>query len=164
MAGRIIYSAAIMLTVVNIAAFGTLLYTRWSDTEQPPAKTEQRFEHMKRELALSQEQTAQLQVYRTTFHAELDSLSLQLVNKKKELTQALWQEQLDTARINIIVNDIGHVQNNAQKKVVAHLLTVKSMLNPDQQQKFYTIVLERFATELDQPMHRYRQDRDAPHK
>ena len=151
---NIIYAAAIILTVINLVAFGTLLYNRWSGAQVPSSSEgrDQRFEQMKRELALSAEQAAQLDVYRTTFHAELDSLSTQLVAARTRLAQALSEERLDTARVNSILDSISRLQSSAQRKVISHLLAVKSVLNPEQQKKFFAVVLQRFSSASDQPM------------
>ena len=151
---NIVYAAAIILTVVNLAAFGTLLHNRWSGAQPPHLadRRDQRFEQMKRELALSGEQAEQLDVYRTTFHAELDSLSTQLVAVRTQLAHALSEERLDTTRTNSILDDISRLQSTAQRRVISHLLSVKSMLNPEQQKKFFAIVLERFSSSTDQPI------------
>ena len=150
----IVYAAAIILTVINLAAFGTLLYNRWSDAQPShlPDQRDQRFEQMKRELALSAKQTEQLNVYRTTFHAELDSLSSQLIAVRTELAHALSAQEMDTTRINSNFNEIGRLQSAAQRRVISHLLSVKSILNPEQQKKFFAIVLERFSSASDQPL------------
>lgn len=150
---NIVYAAAIV-TIVNLAAFGTLLYNRWSDSHQPqlPDQRDQRFEQLKRELTLSGEQTAQLDASRTSFHAELDSLSTQLVADRTQLAHALWEDRMDTTRINGILDDISRMQSTAQRRVISHLLSVKSMLNPDQQKQFLAIVLERCSSASDEPM------------
>lgn len=151
---NIAYTAAIILTVVNLAAFGTLLYNRWNSTESAytPDQRDQRFEQMKRELALSGEQAADLNVYRTSFQTELDSLSGQLRDVRTKLARALWEQPLDTTGINSMLSDISRLQSTAQRLVISHLLTVKGMLSPEQQKRFYDIVLERFSSAADQPM------------
>jgi len=151
---NIVYTAAIILTVINLVAFGTLLYNRWSGAQPPslPERRDQRCEQMKRELALSAEQTARFDVYRTTLHAELDSLSTQLVVARTQLAHALLEDKLDTARVNSLLDNISRLQSSAQRKVISHLLSVKSILNPEQQKKFFAIVLQRFSSASDQPM------------
>jgi len=151
---NIVYAAAIILTVVNLAAFGTLLYNRWGHAQpsQLSDLRDQRFEQMKRELALSAEQAAQLNVYRTAFHAELDSLSSQLIAVRTQLAHALSAQEMDTTRINSNFNEISRLQSSAQRRVISHLLSVKRMLNPQQQKQFFAIVLERFSSASDQPM------------
>jgi Spy/CpxP family protein refolding chaperone len=151
---NIVYTATIILTVINLVGFGMLLYSRWSSTHAPslPDRRDQRFQQMKQELALSAEQTAQLDIYRTTFHAELDSLSTQLVAARIQLAHALLEDELDTARVNNILDNISRLQSSAQRKVISHLLSVKSILNHLQQKKFFAVVLQRFSSASDQPM------------
>ena len=151
---NIVYSAAIILTIINLAAFGTLLYNRWNGTQSSSLadRRDQRFEQMKRELALSSEQAAQLAAYRTLFLADIDSLSQQLVVARTQLAHGLLEDKVDTTRVNTSLDNISRVQLSAQRKVISHLLSVKSILNPDQQKKFFAIILERFSSPSDQPM------------
>ncbi|TSA22099.1 periplasmic heavy metal sensor [bacterium] len=151
---NIVYAGAIILTIVNLAAFGALLYNRsgHAQSSQLSDLRDQRYEQMKRELALSGKQTEQLDVYRTAFHAELDSLSSQLVAARTLLAHALSEQEMDTTLTNSIFADISRLQSTAQRRVISHLLSVKSMLNPEQQTKFFAIVLERFSSASDQPM------------
>jgi hypothetical protein len=60
------------------------------------------------------------------------------------------EDKLDTTRVNINLDNISRLQFSAQWKVISHLLSVKRILNPDQQKKFFAIVLERFSSASDQ--------------
>jgi hypothetical protein len=149
-----IYTAAIILTIVNLAALGTLMYNRWNGTQSSSLadRRDQRFEQMKRELALSSGQVKQLATYRTLFLTDIDSLSQQLVVARTQLAHGLLEDTVDTTRVNTSLDNISRVQLSAQRKVIAHLLSVKSILNPDQQKKFFAIILERFSSPSDQSM------------
>jgi Spy/CpxP family protein refolding chaperone len=151
---NIVYSAAIILTVINLAALATLLYSRWTNTQSPSTfdLRNQRFDQLKRELELSPGQVAQLGVSRTELHAGIDSLSARLVAARTALAHALLEDKLDTTSVNSTLQEIGRLQASAQKKVISHLLSVKSILNPVQQDKFSAIVLDRFASATDQPL------------
>jgi len=50
------------------------------------------------------------------------------------------------------LDNISRLQSSAQRKVISHLLSVKSILNPEQQKKFFAIVLQRFSSASEQPM------------
>jgi Spy/CpxP family protein refolding chaperone len=151
---NVVYTAAIVLTIINLAAFGTLLYHRWNDTSASDMtdRRDHRFEQMKRELALSSEQSAQLAAYRTRFLTEIDSLSQQLVVARTQLAHGLLEHTVDTSQVNTSLDNISRLQLSAQRKVISHLISVKSILNPDQQNKFFAIILERFSSPSDQPM------------
>jgi Spy/CpxP family protein refolding chaperone len=151
---NVIYTIALILTVVNLAALGTLLYNRWSNAQISSLsdRRDQRFEQMKRELALSPDQTEQLARYRTTFLADIDSLSKQLIFARTQLAHGLSEDKFDTTRAKIMLNSISQLQSSAQRAVISHLLSVRSILNPDQQKRFFAIILERFSSPSDQPM------------
>jgi Spy/CpxP family protein refolding chaperone len=151
---NIVYSAAIILTIVNLAALSTLLYNRWNSTQSSSLadRRDQRFEQMKRELALSAEQSAEIAKYRTLFLTDIDSLSQQLIVARTQLAHGLFEDKADTTRVSTSLDNISRLQLSAQRKVISHLLSVKSILNPDQQKKFFAIILERFSSPSDQPM------------
>ena len=151
---NIVYTSAIFLTILNLAAFGTLLYNRWYNTPTPSLsdRRDQRFEQMKQELALSSEQAVQLATFRTRFLADIDSLSRQLVVARTQLAHGLLEDSVDTTRVNTSLDTISRLQVSAQRKVITHLLSVKSILNPDQQKQFFAIILGRFSSPSDQPM------------
>jgi Spy/CpxP family protein refolding chaperone len=155
---NIVYTAAIVLTVVNLVALGALAYNRWGGAQAPSLSEgrDNRFEQMKRELALSTDQAARLDVLRTTFHAEIDSLSMQLVAARTQLAHTLLENKLDTARVDSVLDDISRLQSSAQRKVISHLLSVNSILTPEQQKTFFAIVLDRFSSAADQPMSGHR--------
>lgn len=154
MGKKTIYSAAVILTIINLAALGTWVYNRFNGEghESLTQLRNEQFEQLKDELSLTPPQVRQIQIYRTTFLEQMDSLSTQLAGERAEMANELWQTSPDTARIDSLVNRISQVQSAAQRKVIAHLLDVKSILNPEQQQKFYRIVLRRFASGSEQPM------------
>jgi Spy/CpxP family protein refolding chaperone len=151
---RIIYIAAIILTIINLAALGTMVYNRWTNplSSSMADARDQRFEQMQRELALSAEQTAEIAQSREKFIADLDSLSQQLVVARTQLAHGLLEATVDTNRVNTNLENISRLQFSAQRKVISHLLAVKSALHPDQQKKFFAIILERFSSPSDQPM------------
>jgi hypothetical protein len=86
------------------------------------------------------------------FLTNIDSLSKGLVVERIQLAHAALEGKLDTTRVNIHLNNISQLQLSAQRAVISHLLSVKNILNPDQQKKFFTIILERFSTQSNQPM------------
>lgn len=151
-----IYYAAVVLTIVNLVALGTMAYNRWGRGSFESATREQRFEQMQRMLDLSSEQVAQLQTLRLALHAELDLLSARIVGERRGLARALRDEPFDSARVNRLVDSVSTLQSAAQRRMILHIRSVKTFLTPEQQEKFFEIVLERFSSSSDQsiPGHR----------
>lgn len=154
MGKKTIYFAAVILTIINLAALGTWVYNRYhgEGRQSLTQLRNEQFERLQRELSLSPEQVRQIQMYRGDFLRQMDSLSAQLAGERTEMANELWQTAPNTLRLDSLVNRISQVQSAAQRKVIAHLLDVKSVLDPEQRQKFYRIVLRRFANGSEQPM------------
>lgn len=136
----------IILTLVNLTALATMIYQRWMNPEKSPCKPMQevRFEQIKRELALTPAQTARFEKIRHDFHSRIDSLNLILEGQNQALLQEIWQSQTNDARIDSLLNRISQLQMKSKHLVIWHFYQFKEVLTPDQWQKFYSIVAERF--------------------
>lgn len=87
---------------------------------------------------------------RKRFNAGIEALSRTLREKRHTLVEELKRESIDSARIEDILRQIDSSQSLLQREVVNHLLTDKEIFTPEQQEKFFSIVLERFP-EGDKP-------------
>jgi Spy/CpxP family protein refolding chaperone len=150
------YAVSILL-VVNLTALGVMAYHRFFETvdASPCGKPGKGFERVKRELSLSPEQEKNLLEYRKACHSIIDSLSTPLQEERRLLVDELKQEDPDLDRLIEIVERINLLQLKAQTKIVEHLLEVKNVLEPEQQGKFFKIVMERFGMEVEQEEDRY---------
>lgn len=142
---KIIY-LIIAVTLINLTALGTVVYQRWLNPSQSPCAPmqEARFEQVKRELALSQEQIIRFEKIRLEFHSSIDSLNQLLEGQNRVLLQEIWQPQPDEARIDTLLNRISQLQMQSQKQVIEHFYQFREVLTPEQWQTFYGIVAERF--------------------
>ena len=154
---KIFTYAVFFLLVVNLTTLGVMVYHRWFETEEacPSGKPGKGFEQLKRELSLSTEQEENILKYRKVLHSIIDSLSSQLQEERRLLVRELKQDSPDPVLLGRMVERINLLQLEAQNKVVGHLLEVKKILKPDQQEKFFHIVLERFEMENGQQEGRY---------
>lgn len=143
---KIFTYAVFILLAVNLTALGVMVYHRWFEPETscPSDKPGKSFERLKRELSLSTEQEKNFLAYRKIFHSIIDSISSKMQEERRLLVAELKKEDPDLDRLKEIVERINLFQLEAQKKVAEHLLEVKKMLEPEQQEKFFKIVLERF--------------------
>ena len=67
-----------------------------------------------------------------------------LEGKRRQLLQEVWLPQPKDARIDSLLNQISHLQMESQRQVIRHFYQFKEVLNPEQWQKFYGIISERF--------------------
>jgi Spy/CpxP family protein refolding chaperone len=150
---KILTYSAVILLIVNLTALGVMLYNRWLKPE--PACPGAGFERLKQELTLSREQEEQLLQNRDDFHARIDTIYIQLQEERRNLIAALRRENTDLEELKDIVKKINVSQLEAQEKVVEHLLKVKHILKPEQQDIFFSIVLERFEIDDEPGERRY---------
>jgi len=145
---KFIIYALFILTVINLAALGTFLFHRFRGCARSRVDHRQAegFEQVKQELSLSAEQVVKFQEYRKAFHAGLDSLSAQQNDLRRQLIQELAATTPDRKRLSEINDNINRLQIEAQEKVIKHLLDVKAILGPEQQEKFLSIILQRLTS------------------
>ncbi|MFO7979684.1 MAG: periplasmic heavy metal sensor [Candidatus Aminicenantes bacterium] len=139
---KVLTYAALILLIVNLTALGVIVYHRWfkPDISCPG----EGFERLKQELSLSPEQEKLMLQTRGDFHNNIDALSQKLQEERRNLVASLKRETMDMDELKGIVKKINAYQLQAQEKVVEHLLEVKNILEPEQQDIFFSIVLERF--------------------
>jgi Spy/CpxP family protein refolding chaperone len=139
----------IVVTLINLTALGTMLYQRRLHSSSPcTPMRESRFEQIKRELALSNTQVERFEQIRHEFHVRVDSINRTLEGINQQLMQEIWQPQPDNARIDTLLNKISRLQMISQQRVIRHFYQFKDVLTPEQWQKFYGIVAERFPGKL----------------
>ena len=88
------------------------------------------------------------QEYRKAFHAELDALSAQPNDLRRLLIEELAAPTPDRKRLWEINDRINRMQIKAQERVINHLLDVKAILGPEQQEKFLSIILQRLTSPI----------------
>ena len=148
MKNKFIIYVLLILTVINLAALGTFLFHRFKGCSRSQADHRQAegFEQVKQELSLSAEQIVKFQEYRKAFHAELDSLSVEQNDLRRQLIQELAATAPDRMRLSDINERVNRLQIKAQERVIDHLLDVKAILGPEQQEKFLSIILQRLTS------------------
>lgn len=145
--------AVLILLIVNLTALGVMAYHRWFKPDfSCPGEG---MERLKRELSLSPEQEKQILQARGDFHSRLEALSRQLQEERRSLVAALKSETMDPDELKRIVKKINACQLEAQEKVVEHLIAVKNILQPAQQDMFFSIIRERFESDSEPGEGRY---------
>jgi Spy/CpxP family protein refolding chaperone len=147
---KFIIYALLILTVINLAALGTFLIHRFKSSARCGADLRQPegFEQVKQELSLSAEQIVKFQEYGKAFRSELDLLSAQQNDLRRQLIQELAAPKPDRKRLSEINERINRLQIKAQERVINHLLDVKAILGPEQQEKFLSIILQRLTSPM----------------
>ncbi|MDZ7722187.1 MAG: periplasmic heavy metal sensor [candidate division KSB1 bacterium] len=134
----------IIVTLINLSALGTMIYQQWINPSPCAGVREFRFEQVKRELDLTATQIESFEEIRRAFHSKMDSLNQVLEGLNNQLLQEIWQPHPQDGRIDTLLNQISQLQMESQYLVIWHFYQFKKVLTPDQWDKFYSIVSERF--------------------
>ncbi len=150
----------ILVTIINLSAFGTYIYNRWSHSKNIYCSSTDTVSHgcyMKRCFGISDGQASSLDVLEKTYKPKIETLSGIMKDKRIELVKELMKEIPDHKRIQQILQEVDSLQAQMQREVVERLIQEKRILTPEQQEKFFSIVLIKFYNEKESIIHSERQ-------
>lgn len=102
----------------------------------PSSKTH----HFYQALGLSALQLKRIEPLARTFHTRLEKLDSGMQAKRDLLVSLLSQEGVAPGRIERVRKDMGSIQDEIQKEVIAHILDVKGILDPHQRERFFELL------------------------
>jgi Spy/CpxP family protein refolding chaperone len=102
--------------------------------------------HLFEALSLSAEQRKVFEQKAVLFHEALDKKREEVDRLRTSLFGLMRAESPNSKTIEATISEINRVQEDMQKLVVAHMLQFKSMLNEDQQRKFFDLIQGAMAT------------------
>lgn len=151
---RITIYLVIIVTLVNLSSLGTIIYFKWNEKDNVPISVlpASRFEIIKEKLELTPEQLEQFEKIRAEFHSRLDSLDARFSSLRKEMLSEIWKAQKpDSRKVENILQQFSQLQLETQRWIVQHFYKFKEVLTPEQAEKFYKIVSERFPGQQRNP-------------
>lgn len=141
---KILILLVIILVVINVSAFVTLAYNRFSHKkcEMIADHTNSKI-YLCRELDLNSEQIEQVKSIRSAFAQQVQHLTLPLQEKRSELVNLLASQRPDSSKIEAVADAIDSLQAELHREVIRHLLMEKEVLSQEQQKKFFALIGER---------------------
>jgi Spy/CpxP family protein refolding chaperone len=91
-------------------------------------------------LSLKPEQRRLFEQKAPLFHQALDKKREEVDRLRRSLFELMGADHPDSKAIEATVADINEVQEIMQQMIVAHMLGFKSMLDKDQQKKFFNLI------------------------
>ena len=127
--------------ILNIAILGSIGYSYYRNTcSRPLPFGPGRRAFLMKELSLNQRQADLMIKNQQAFHAQIDSMRQQIFKKRLQLLDLMQSDKPDTKEIDQTIEAIGDIQEDIQKTIVAHIIEVKTILNQDQQKKFFGFI------------------------
>ena len=148
MGKKIYLIVLIVLTLVNLSAFGFWI-TRKVAPPAPESRFEQRFEEHRKRMKrdFPEEVLAKMRTNQMAFRHTADSLARRIRAARRALVDELLQPEPDQGRLDSLLTEIAHDRQVLDKKLTEHLLSQKQYLTPKQQQMFFRMMLSRIVGE-----------------
>lgn len=145
---RFITFVIVFLVVINISALFTLAYNRWLRVPPAyvPSVSGDTLAAAQAGLCLNDEQLQQMRTQRVAFEAEIEEIQIKMQEKRKALLEEIKSATPDSALIEKLIDEIGRLQAQVQKKAVRCLFKEKQLLTPDQQEKFFKMFEDHVCT------------------
>jgi Spy/CpxP family protein refolding chaperone len=96
--------------------------------------------HLFEALSLKPEQLNLFEQKAPLFHEALNKKREEVDQLRRSLFDLMGAEHPDRKAIEATIAEINGIQEDMQKLVVAHMLEFKSMLDKDQQKKFFDLI------------------------
>lgn len=141
---RLFIIAMALLFVINITALTTFSYHRWIKPRPDPAEAGQQvpWQDLRERISLSAEQSRNMIKKRLSFQQEVGSLRQQMWELRSDLVEEARNPSPDMDRIDSLIEKIGALQVDIQKKSIRDLLEDKKFLTPRQQEKYFSLFRE----------------------
>lgn len=162
MKDKLLRYVLVVSLLLNISFLGAAGYTHYNNTRNRPVPLGDRTSgqasidncsiggsHLFEELGLGSKQQKAFQEKASPFHATLAKKRQDIDRLRTSLLTQMRSAQPDGKAIEDIVARINHLQEEMQQTVVSHMLEFKSMLNPDQQKKFFDLVDRAMANRIE---------------
>jgi Spy/CpxP family protein refolding chaperone len=101
--------------------------------------------HLFEALSLKPEQRKLFEQKAPLFHEALDKKREKVDRLRRSVFDLMGADYPDSKAIEATIAEINGVQEDMQKLVVAHMLAFKSMLDKDQQKKFFDLIEKAMA-------------------
>lgn len=151
---KMIIFGIILLVAINLSALVTMGYNKWCAHHGRGCEVERRCElglmysprcFLYRHLSLSESQVEEMELLGESFDQKVIPLRAELNEKREQLVKMLMESEPNREEINVKLSEIDSLQAELQKGVINHLLQVKGVLTPEQQENFSSLILERLC-------------------
>jgi len=136
----------IILVVINLVALGTILWhvTRKPQAPPPPQKREpdQTQYFIRNELDLSEKQAQRFEELGREHNQQSMRIQNELHRLKGEIINELFLEERDLIRIENLTKEIGSKEAEKEMILFNHFLALAEVCEPEQREKFNTMILE----------------------
>ena len=152
MKNNLLKNILVLSLLLNFSLLGAAGYAYYQQTRQRispsgygaprrvPVASSPSQTHLFEVLSLQPEQRKLFEQKAPLFHEALDKKREKVDRLRGSLLDLMRADYPDSKALETTIAEINQVQEDMQKMVVAHMLEFKSMLDKDQQKKFFDLI------------------------
>jgi Spy/CpxP family protein refolding chaperone len=134
----------VFLFIINITALATFSYNRWlrpgpTAGQQEPSET---LQALPPQMSLTPEQSKMMKNQRIFFEEDIESIRLRMGEKRNAILEEIRNPSPNLKHLDRLIEELGGLQADIQKKSVRHLLKDKELLTPWQQERYFSLFEE----------------------
>ena len=140
--------ALVFSLAINASVLGTMGYHFYRNSWAMPSALcplSPSHQHLYQELGLSADQLAKMEPLAKKFHGRLADLGAAMKGKNEQLVELLGQKDVDQSKVEDLRKEIAGIQDAIQKEVIAHILESKTILDSQQQKRFFVLMRQSMA-------------------
>lgn len=144
----------IISLLINISAIFTFSYYRWFH----PQKTDRSYRgkhksYLQKKLDCTKEQMEEMSKLRDKLFEEMKPYRDQLHQQRETLIEVLKQDSVSNEKIEEMVDSLTQTEKRIHKLAISNLIKYRSILNPEQREKFLKIMTMRIFGPDSRKMH-----------
>ncbi len=136
---------AILLVGFGVSLFAVRYQFRHTEKTHRHESGQSSCSFLHKHLSLAESQKSRIEVLHKPFRSKVDQLKTEFRQQKDELSDLLLEPNPTAESINAKLDEIAALQVELQKVVVAHLLEIKEILTPEQQKRFFAMIIEELS-------------------
>jgi len=142
---KVIVLIFIVILVINVTALAALAYNRWLKNPLSSAEIEgeNSWNTLQKKVALTPIQLSELQVQRDHFSDHIQSIRMEIAQKRIELLEEIRKAHPDMESIDQMIDIISRRQADIQKQTVRNLMKDKDVLSLGQRDRYFSLFLEQ---------------------
>jgi len=130
----------ILIAVFAVGVFSGLFVPRLLKKENLPSSPTNFLCHY---LSLSESQKKEIESLDRSFYARIEKIRTELRQRRAELSEVLGDSSPNREKIKDKVSEIASLQAELQRETINHLVEIRSLLTPEQQAKFFSLIGKR---------------------
>lgn len=129
----------ILITVLNLASLGTIVYLTWEQPKKKKRIYDKRhhtFGFLQKKLDLSESQQAEIKAFQDLHFNTTTHLHKKVYELRRNLYEEMAKPVSDSLKIEATISEMGKYRSELERAMALHFKKMKSVLNDKQKVKF----------------------------